>query len=200
MPIYPIYPGASSPGPNGFRTDGFESSESIDFHLGTARGLRVFKVTPEGWLTGIYYPSVWRAGENTAQHLTQSPHPEVKECGKPWGACRCGFYGYYLGSNDYAQSGDISGCVDGYGEIVLSSRGFRAKKAWIRALFIPKQFPVVSTDGGGGVLRPDHRWELEPANIAVNYPGIPIYTDFAAFERDYPAVKPEFDDGPKEAA
>lgn len=52
--------------------------------------------------------------------------------------CSCGFYAYYDGSNDYKSDARISAVVEGYGETLIGTRGFRASKARIAALCIPE--------------------------------------------------------------
>src|SRR4051812_39387345 len=44
------------------------------------------------------------------------------------GDCSCGFYGYYDGSDDYYKDGLVSGVVEGYGEALIGTRGFRVGK------------------------------------------------------------------------
>lgn len=48
--------------------------------------------------------------------------------------CSCGFYAYYNGYNEYLDSNAIVGIIEGYGETVIGTRGFRSQKARIVAL------------------------------------------------------------------
>lgn len=102
--------------------------------------------------------------------------------------CRHGFYAYFDGSNDYRSDARISAVVEGYGEVLIGSRGFRAGKARIVALCIPGAAPeakpkpeklrwrdrawfaitVKSCAAGGGI-----GWATNGVLNAVN--GIPLW-------------------------
>jgi len=56
--------------------------------------------------------------------------------------CSHGFYAYYDGSNDYRSDSRISAVVEGYGDTLIGTRGFRAEKARIVALCIPGSEPA----------------------------------------------------------
>jgi len=130
------------------------------FTVGSVTGTRVFNVDADGWLTGYTFRSRWVEGVNDAAclrtktvpcvHRAQStpqdlrrwcgcPQPVVADpCGGAPGAdCKCGFYGYYEGSNDYASPDTVAAVVEGFGRTVVGTRGFRASKARIRALYLP---------------------------------------------------------------
>jgi hypothetical protein len=54
--------------------------------------------------------------------------------------CTCGFYAFFnTTSNEYFSEDVVTGIIEGYGEVVIGPRGFRAKKAKIVALYIPEQ-------------------------------------------------------------
>lgn len=98
--------------------------------------------------------------------------PKVVEPEKPkhdLEACACGFYGYYDGSDDYHKSGYVSAVVEGYGETVIGTRGFRAYKARIVALRIPKSVPV-----------------RVAALVARNYLDVPLFTSFKQMVEEFP--------------
>lgn len=59
--------------------------------------------------------------------------------------CKCGFYAYYDGSNDYHTPDRINAVVEGWGQTVIGTRGFRAEKARILALHIPGSKPAKPT-------------------------------------------------------
>lgn len=140
------------------------SFSGLEFAAGTAKGARSFRVDELGRLTGIHFPQVWTPGENVAECRASEPH---KEGGFP--DCRCGFYGYYDGSNNYYRAGYISGVVEGYGEAVMGSRGFRVMKARIVALSVDSNVPV---------------------NVAYlvrrNYASIPQFDSFARMVAEFP--------------
>lgn len=104
------------------------------------------------------------------------PHPDFKVPERNHlPDCRCGFYAYYDGSNDYhlprKDANDprmlVQGMVEGYGECVIGPRGFRCTKATIVALCLPVDYPNF-------------------VSIMEHYPGIPIFHDFKVMEYNYP--------------
>lgn len=52
--------------------------------------------------------------------------------------CTCGFYAYFDGGNDFADEKTVSAVVEGYGVCAVGTRGFRAEKARLLALVVPK--------------------------------------------------------------
>jgi hypothetical protein len=92
--------------------------------------------------------------------------------------CSCGFHGYHDGSTDYMSSAQVTGVVEGYGEIVIGTRGFRALKARILALWIhDKDTP----DSEMYVLTPAQR-----RRVMHNYSGIPFLSSLEQLLREYP--------------
>lgn len=96
--------------------------------------------------------------------------------------CAHGFYGYYDGSNDYYEPGRVMGVIEGYGETVIGTRGFRCMKARIVAIRIPKHVP-------------DRLRTL----ILRNYQNIPVFDSFRQMVSEFPpdsagmAVSPDTD-------
>lgn len=92
--------------------------------------------------------------------------------------CSCGFYGFYDGSNDYKSDGTVSAVVEGYGETVIGTRGFRSMKAKIVALHIPgyvdpsKKSAVKKTRGKGPVRRGLEFFAMREAAFAFGVPGL----------------------------
>ncbi|QJU52962.1 hypothetical protein SCB71_06485 [Herbiconiux sp. KACC 21604] len=155
----------------------------LGFGVGVVRGARSFNVTPDGRLTGVFHQREWVAGENVAscmslssstdaliaaiRGLTRSsyglpaipfsgevgPTPKSHDMSK----CTCGFYAYYDGSNDYATDARVSAVVEGYGQTVIGTRGFRAGKARIVALHLEASEPPKPWKWW---LHP-HRWAVE---------------------------------------
>lgn len=149
-----------------------------EFAAGVARGARSFRADRLGRLTGVHHQTVWRPGENDAECRAYDSasafirdEPDRKCPGLA--DCKHGFYGYYDGSDDYHESGMISGVIEGYGEAVIGSRGFRSMKARIVALHIPAEV-------NAGLRR----------LIIRNYPDVPV---FDTFEQMVAEVQP--DDG-----
>lgn len=83
--------------------------------------------------------------------------------------CTCGFYAYYDGSDDYHREEYVSGVVEGYGETLIGTRGFRAMKSRIIALHIPTDVPVRLA-----------------ALVARNYPDVPLLDSFDSMVAEFP--------------
>lgn len=87
--------------------------------------------------------SFWRGTREVQVPVAPEPAPvPAPDPPHSYETCKCGFYAYYDGSDDYHQEGYISGVVEGYGETLIGTRGFRAMKARIVALHIPTDVPV----------------------------------------------------------
>lgn len=112
----------------------------IPFAVGVVRGVRSFRVgypyfPPHRCLVGVTHSEYnWKPGENIA------------ECWGPGGKCHSGgieycahgFYAYHDGSDDFHQFGMVTGVIEGYGEVVIGSKGFRASKGRIVGFLVPK--------------------------------------------------------------
>lgn len=100
---------------------------------GTITGIREFRVR-NGHLTAIAGRSEWVPGENLAECLV---YPYPHEITTRW--CSCGFYAYF---DEESLSSSfttlLTGLIEGYGNVTVGSRGFRAEKARIVCL-IDKQ-------------------------------------------------------------
>lgn len=161
------------------RPAGEFDGKQADFAPGVVTGTRSFDVDKLGRLRGVAYATVWMPGENVAKCMVQGgvdfitlQRSELREANLPEHSiadCAHGFYGYYEGSNDYYETGRVMGVVEGYGETIIGSRGFRASKARIVALHIPAEIPY-------------GRRRL----IARNYPGIPTFESFDAMVAECP--------------
>lgn len=180
-------PSTPTPTPTPAKPAGGEFS-GVEFAAGVVTGARSFKVDKLGRLIGITYPSVWMPGENHAKCLIRTVSSyalmygtgdSVRTSERPdehsMTTCGHGFYAYYDGSNDYYSEGYVSGVVEGYGESVIGTRGFRASKARIVALHIPADVPTVTRN-----------------LIARNYPDVPRFDTFDAMVSAFPT-----DDGGK---
>lgn len=134
-----------------------------------------------GWLTG-------RTPDDPAPikveiEPTPEPEPEPEPTPEPphnMGDCGCGFYGYYDGSNDYKSGARVSAVIEGYGETVIGTRGFRAQKARILALCIREPKPGKPYKAG------KHLTPAAASRVRRNYPDVPSYTSFADMVADFP--------------
>ena len=172
--------------------------EEVGFAVGVVRGVRSYDVDKLGRLTGVTYKQIWKPGENEAvcrrsgaedmwayaamafsfsldsrgvgRASRQPPKPPV-DYEKPHAMhdCKHGFYAYYDGSDDYHNEDRVSAVVEGYGETVIGSRGFRSMKARVVALHIPE------------TIKP-HLARM----IARNYPDVPILGSFDQMVSEFP--------------
>jgi hypothetical protein len=168
-----------------------EEFAGLDFGVGVVRGARSFRVTTDGELTGIVYHQVWAPGENLAicrrtplfetvwtvnadgfNIPTVVPDTRYQSLPDTMTSCKHGFYAYYDGSNNFRQTGNFcAGVIEGYGEVVIGTRGFRAMKARIVA------------------LQPDTPTQLEAC--FNNYPDIPLFDSFDSMLAEFPPDVPE---------
>lgn len=163
-----------------------------EFSIEPVKGARAFDVDPLGRLRGVTYDQVWTPGQNestcrtdglavsframsmtlyghTGGYVPFSAEPLPRPDPHSLVDCKCGFYGYYDGSNDYHKPERVSGVVEGYGEVVIGTRGFRATKARIVALYIPDTVPY-------GVA----------ARVRHNYRETPCFDTFEAMVTEHP--------------
>jgi len=102
-----------------------------------------------------------------------------------YSTCRCGFYGYFDGSDDYHDNARVTAVVEAYGEVVIGTRGFRAMKARIVALRIK--------DGEDGITSHVAR------KVTNNYKGVAIFDSFESMVSAFPpdtALEPSPDTDP----
>lgn len=154
----------------------------LDFCAGVVRGARSFRLDDSGMLTGIVYRQVWTPGENLAicrkletflpasrlQFERNNPQDTRYQTGPndSMMTCRHGFYAYYVESSDFPTTNGIRAMIEGYGEVVIGTRGFRAMKARIVAL--------QTTDSAS----------LEA--ISQHYAEIPLFTTFEQMIAEFP--------------
>jgi hypothetical protein len=155
---------------------------TAEFAAGVVTGTRSFSVDRLGRLTGVTYKKVWRPGENVAKCYRSEDHYHsllggtiIRTSGiertdeHAMTECDHGFYAYYEGSNDFYEEGRIMGVIEGYGETLIGTRGFRASKARIVALHIPEDVEVAKR-----------------RLISRNYPDIPQFGSFEAMVEAFP--------------
>lgn len=164
----------------------------LPFSIGSVIGARSWDVTSEGFLMGLFWHQIWHPGRNAAVCLKRTtmgsyvPHPSAVSSPAPgsdlvvreapphsFEDCRCGFYGYFDGSNDYYRAGYVAGVIEAFGEVYIGTKGFRAMKAEIIALQIPSNYD-----------------EDKAAMIRANYSGVPIFDSFDNMIRTFPPTDP----------
>jgi hypothetical protein len=113
--------------------------------------------------------------------------------------CSCGFYAYLNGFNEYNHATRVTGVIEGYGETLIGSRGFRAQKARILAIApgisakMGDDVPVVvslgaaiqrlSLYGEKGEKKPPSVKKLRKA-----YPNVAVFEDLETLRAEFPAT------------
>ena len=114
--------------------------------------------------------------------------------------CKCGFYAYFDGMNDYMQTGRVAAVVEGFGVYTLGSRGFRTSKARLVALIEPQMGRTENYSLGGltfaaGMGMPSTRTEsMTPllwSYVQRNYPGVPVFATQDDALAEHPLYRPE---------
>lgn len=170
-----------------------ELFSSLGFVPGVVRGARSFKVSPDGHLTGLVYPQVWTTGENVATcragqsgvapYLPSAPaKADLTE--HRLLECKCGFHAYYDGSNDYYRAEHVAGVIEGYGQTVIGTRGFRSTKTRLLALCVPRDIASAVYPRGGPI---HYRLQHEVLElVSAMYPGVPLLPTFEDMVTEFP--------------
>lgn len=145
-----------------------------DLAVGTATGIRLWRVDDLGRLTGLTHRTVWTPGVNTARcgRTRRTPACAAGNCGRVHGyelstaglgmdacrepapcdggdpACGCGFWAYHdgvTGSESAPGPSMVLGVVEGHGKTTVGTKGFRAQKARIVALAFPRRHTIDRT-------------------------------------------------------
>jgi len=87
-------------------------------------------------------------------------------------SCDHGFYAYFDGSDDYREDLTVSAVVQGYGEVLIGTRGFRAMKARIVALTLR--------------VGEEHLSVASARRVKRNYPDVPVFSDFERMVTEFP--------------
>lgn len=126
--------------------------EGWGFAVGTVRGIRAWSLSTgdQAGIESVTNRYAWQPGENIA-HCIQQKMCDCPECRAERDAvraaiphrverCECGFYAYFGGADEYyvrPSTSYASGVIEGYGQVVLGTKGFRAAKARVLALCLP---------------------------------------------------------------
>ena len=174
----------------------------IDFTVGSVRGIRRWTVDVNGRLHGVTHSDVWYPGENIAKCHCYPGDKRVKSKGEgeawadyqkrvdAWKASHDleegdhGFYAYFGGKGEgghYSNTPHVIGVIEGYGEVLIGTKGFRAMKARILAL------AVEPFEG---------MWKLDQFfldRLRANYP-VPVFESALAMSMEFPAEEPVFEE------
>lgn len=85
--------------------------------------------------------------------------------------CMCGFYAYLTGHNEYHTDDRATGIIEGWGEVLIGTKGFRATKARVVALW-------------AGTF-------AERDGLRQSYPGVPIFDSLTNMRAAYPTTRIE---------
>lgn len=165
----------------------------VDFAIGTVRGFRSWRISIEGKLEALHQTGAWLPGENTAV-CNGSPSKEVVPVieGEDWKeryakvtewkgnhemeSCSHGFYAYFDATGlETSYRPAVHGVIEGYGEVLIGTKGFRAAKARILA---------ISIDPYEGI------WNLDQfivEKIHRNYPNVAFFDSNFAMQAEFPA-------------
>lgn len=183
------------------------------FLAGPLVGLRSFRVTDEGWLTGVVYRAPVKPGVNDAMCLfstgsTIVPRTERAEHVLAGRDCTCGFYAYFDGDNDYHtkrqfRDETVAGVVEAGGVMTVGDRGFRASQIRLLGLVQREPHPLIQFGGllldlvRASLRDPMEDPPLDPepginwAGIRRNYPGVWIYPSVRAALAAHPLTVPK---------
>ena len=171
----------------------------IDLALGSVLGWRDWKLTSEGTLKPVSYVShqEWMPGENAARchkyigkeeigeqgGLSDEAYRELKDAWRDthsMDACEHGFYAYFDGNRQsYMSDPGVRGVIEGYGEVLIGTKGFRAMKAKILALSVAPH---------------EGMWKLDQffvERLRANYPNVPVFESELAMRAEFPCPKYE---------
>lgn len=115
--------------------------------------------------------------------------------------CKCGFYAYFDGMNDYMRTGRIAAVVEGFGTYTLGTRGFRTSKARLLALIEPPMgksedtyLAFASMTFGRTTAPPPRSDSMTPllwSYVKRNYPSVPVFMSQDEALSEFPLYEPE---------
>lgn len=153
-------------------------------------GARVFSLYPEwrataftGHGVGALVIAIHWWSPTSGEHDIESVPRLVFESalredhGHNFATCSCGFYAYLNGCNEYASGWNVTGIIEGYGETLIGTRGFRTSKARILALAKP------TAEG-------QHEHLVKAvALMRERYPSVPIFDNPEVMRLEYPTTE-----------
>ena len=108
--------------------------------VGEIRAVRSFRVGPDGTLYPLFSDQAWVDGTNTARCRVT---PDDPDHGAPDPECTCGFYAYASAraADEYPHARHVLAVVACWGRVIAGSRGVRAEKARIEAIWMSPKVP-----------------------------------------------------------
>lgn len=172
-----------------------EFGDGLPLELGSLIGRRKFNIGTRGELTPLSYGDMWRGGENIAKCAAYAPPkgtPELAEHeaaedyaernritqewrnnGHGLDVCDHGFWAYWDNGQTEYRHDTLDAVIEGYGEVLIGTKGFRCMKAKILAVSFQseREHWVLS----------EHVKEM----IKQNYPNVMFYESTLAMESEF---------------
>jgi len=141
--------------------------------VGEIYALRTFRVGLGGRLYPLFSGSPWVDGPNVAGCLRLRRGAESAIHVAPGEHCTCGFYAYggEAAAGDYPHSRHVLAVVACWGRVIAGTRGLRAERARIVALWLSDTVP-----------------EDLVADVRSAYPSVEVYRDRARMLAEHPAT------------
>lgn len=170
--------------------------EGISLSLDPVFGIRGWTVEADGVLRSPSQRYQWAPGENRVvspcscnpKKNEDESWTELVERAKEWRVnehdfltSQCGFYAYldHARESHLYDTNAIAGVIEGFGETVIGTKGFRCQRAKIAAIAIE---PINAV------------WEMADhvvKRIRANYPGVPIFESRLAMISEFPLSRIE---------
>lgn len=122
--------------------------EVLDVAVGEVRAIRSFKIRDDGALLSLTYSAAppWQAELPCEENVATCDSPERHAAAAA--NCTCGFYAYgHPGwGQEYQQFTHVQAVISCYGQMTYGTKGLRAQKAWIDALWLGPQVSLQVED------------------------------------------------------
>lgn len=161
-------------------------------------------VTLEARMYGLSQIEAGRRGRKRRQGELSSAAVAPVEAVKPKHTlaglgCKCGYYAYFDGMNDYMHTGRIAAVVEGFGVYTIGTRGFRTSKARLVALIKPPMgqsaydygFAALTFGGNRAPATKDSMTPLLWSYVQRNYPDVPVFETQDEALSENPLYQPE---------
>jgi hypothetical protein len=145
-----------------------EAFAGFEPQIGEIRAVRSFRIGADGMLYPLFSDQPWVDGANTARCRVT---PDDVDHQVPDPECTCGFYAYASAraADEYPHARHVLAVVACWGGVIAGSRGVRAQKARIEAIWMSPKVP--------DYLR---------AAVARRYPSVAVEPDADALLAHHP--------------
>jgi hypothetical protein len=106
--------------------------------------------------------------------------------------CSCGFYAYY-GEQEHQYNGQIAGVIEGYGETLVGTQGFRSEKARILALAPYNHYQATYDKKPGYLTNGVKIWNPDRVmrKLRRRYEGVMVFDTVAEMHEAFPPTTAE---------